>query len=76
MLHARRHFLLPGLSPMLYNLAIISAALLVPERFGVDALAIGTVAGSGLHLLIQLPRAGRRPGEAAPAAQHQRSRFA
>lgn len=55
MLHARRHFLLPGLSPMLYNLAIILAALLVPERFGVDALAIGVVAGSGLHLLIQLP---------------------
>ena len=55
MLHARRHFLLPGFSPILYNLAIILAALLLPERFGVEALAIGVVAGSGLHLLVQLP---------------------
>ena len=55
MLHARRHFLLPGFAPMLYNLAIILAALFVPERFGVEALAIGVVAGSGLHLAVQLP---------------------
>ncbi len=54
-LHARQHFLLPALSPMLYNLAIILSALLLPKELGVEALVIGTVAGSGLHLLIQLP---------------------
>ena len=54
-LHARRHFLLPAISPMLYNLAIILGALLLPEQLGVEALVIGVVAGSGLHLLIQLP---------------------
>ena len=55
MLHARQHFLLPGISPMLYNLAIILAALLLPAELGVEALAIGVIAGSGAHLLIQLP---------------------
>ena len=54
-LHARRHFLLPAISPMLYNLAIILGALLLPEQLGVEALVIGVVAGSGLHLMIQLP---------------------
>lgn len=54
-LHARRHFLLPAVSPMLYNLAIILGALLLPEQLGVEALVIGVVAGSGLHLMIQLP---------------------
>ncbi len=55
MLHARRHFLLPGISPMLYNLAIILGALLLPAELGVEALVIGVIAGSGLHLMIQLP---------------------
>lgn len=55
MLHARQHFLLPGVAPMLYNLGIILGALLLPEQFGVEALAIGVIAGSGAHLLIQLP---------------------
>ncbi len=55
MLHARRHFVLPAFSPMLYNLAIILGALLLPEELGVEALVIGVVAGSGLHLMIQLP---------------------
>ena len=54
-LHARRHFLLPAISPMLYNLAIILGALLLPETLGVEALVIGVIAGSGLHLMIQLP---------------------
>ena len=54
-LHARRHFLLPAISPMLYNLSIILGALLLPEALGVEALVIGVVAGTGLHLMIQLP---------------------
>lgn len=55
MLHARRHFILPGISPMLYNLAIILGALLLPAELGVEALVIGVIAGSGLHLMVQLP---------------------
>jgi putative peptidoglycan lipid II flippase len=54
-LNARQHFLLPALAPMLYNLAIILGALLLSDKFGVEALAIGVIVGSGLHLLVQLP---------------------
>ena len=55
MLNARRHFLLPALAPMLYNLAIILGALTLSGRFGVEGLAIGVIVGSGLHLIVQLP---------------------
>ena len=51
-LNARRHFLMPALAPMFYNLSIIVAALVSTE---VDALAIGVVAGAALHLAVQLP---------------------
>ncbi len=55
MLHARQHFLLPAISPLLYNLAFILGPLLLPKELGVEALVIGVIAGSGLHLMIQLP---------------------
>ena len=54
-LNARNHFLLPAFAPMLYNLAIIVGALMLSEDLGVEALAIGVIVGSGLHLVIQLP---------------------
>ena len=54
-LNARRHFLLPAIAPVLYNLAIIIGALTLAEPFGVRGLAYGVVAGSILHLLIQIP---------------------
>ena len=54
-LNARRHFLLPALAPVMYNLAIIIGALALAGPFGVRGLAYGVVAGSGLHLLIQIP---------------------
>lgn len=55
MLNANRHFLLPAFAPMLYNLAIIVGALVLSEDLGVEALAIGVIVGSGLHLVVQLP---------------------
>ena len=54
-LNARHHFVLPALAPMLYNLSIILAALFLSEEHGIEALAIGVIVGSGLHLVIQLP---------------------
>ncbi len=51
-LNARRHFLVPALAPMFYNLSIIVAALVSTD---VNALAIGVVAGAALHLAVQLP---------------------
>ena len=54
-LHAHNHFILPALAPSLYNLGIITGALVFAPRWGIFGLAYGVVAGSALHLLIQLP---------------------
>ena len=54
-LNGRQQFLLPALSPMLYNLAIIFGAVVLADRWGVTGLAIGVVAGSALHMLVQVP---------------------
>jgi putative peptidoglycan lipid II flippase len=54
-LQAHNSFLLPAVAPSLYNLGIIAGALFLAPRFGVYGLAYGVVAGSVLHLLIQLP---------------------
>ena len=51
-LNARRHFLMPALAPMFYNLSIIGAALVSKD---VNALAVGVVVGAALHLAVQLP---------------------
>lgn len=54
-LNGRQRFLLPALSPMLYNFAIIFGALFLADRWGVKGLAFGVVAGAALHLLVQVP---------------------
>jgi putative peptidoglycan lipid II flippase len=54
-LNAHQHFLLPAVAPMLYNLAIIAGALFLAPSLGVMGLAVGVVAGSVLHLLVQVP---------------------
>jgi putative peptidoglycan lipid II flippase len=54
-LNSFQHFLLPALAPVVYNLAIIGGALFLAPTMGVYGLAVGVVAGSALHLLIQVP---------------------
>ncbi len=54
-LNSTKRFLVPALSPLFYNLSIIVATLLFAPRFGIRAIVWGAVAGSILHLLIQLP---------------------
>jgi putative peptidoglycan lipid II flippase len=54
-LNGRQRFLLPAISPMLYNLAIIFGALVLADRWGVKGLAFGVVGGAALHLLVQVP---------------------
>ena len=53
-LNARDRFAAAAMAPIVYNLAIIGAALLLAPTFGVEGLAIGVVAGSLGHLLVQL----------------------
>ena len=62
-LNAHNRFAASALAPIVYNLAIIGAALILTPSLGVTGLAIGVVAGSLGHLLVQLPplaRAGFR----------------
>jgi putative peptidoglycan lipid II flippase len=54
-LNAQKHFLLPALAPIIYNLSIIAGALLLAPAMGVQGLALGVVAGAFGHLAIQLP---------------------
>lgn len=54
-LEAQELFTLPALSPLLYNAAIILAALILAPRFGVEGVAVGVVAGALLHIAVQVP---------------------
>jgi putative peptidoglycan lipid II flippase len=54
-LNSRGRFGASTLAPILYNVAIIGAAIFLGPFIGVDALALGVVIGSILHLFVQLP---------------------
>lgn len=54
-LNARDRFAAAAIAPIVYNLAIIGAALLLGPSMGATGLAIGVVAGSLGHVLVQLP---------------------
>ncbi len=68
-LQANQHFLLPALSPLLYDAGqIFGAIILAPKEgfqiggltlpafgLGIHGLVYGVIIGAGLHLLIQVP---------------------
>ena len=60
-LNSERRFAASAVAPIVYNLAIIGAAVLLSESMGVTGLALGVVAGSLGLLVVQLP-ALRRVG--------------
>jgi len=68
-LNAHQHFLLPALAPSLYNLSIILGAIILGPRMGVRGLAVGVVAGSALHLLIQVPGLVRHGARYTPVLE-------
>ena len=53
-LNAGGRFAAAAVAPIVYNLAIIGAALLLAPSLGVTGLALGVVAGSLGHLLVQI----------------------
>jgi putative peptidoglycan lipid II flippase len=65
-LNAHQHFLLPALAPSIYNLSIIGGAVALGPRLGVLGMAIGVVAGSILHLLVQIPQLLRYRAQYVP----------
>ena len=53
-LNGFEHFFAPAFSTVLFNLAIIISALFLSGKMGVEALAVGVVAGGILQLTLQL----------------------
>ncbi len=54
-LQAHKHFLLPAIAPIFYNLGIVFGAVVLSPIFGIYGLTYGVVLGAILHFLIQLP---------------------
>ena len=54
-LNSYNRFAIAAIAPLMYNLAIIAAAVGLSGPLGIYGLALGAVAGALLHLLIQLP---------------------
>lgn len=54
-LNAHQRFLVPALAPVMYSLGMIAGVLFLPDSWGIFRLAWGALAGSALHLLVQLP---------------------
>ncbi len=53
-LNARGRFAASAIAPIVYNLAIIGGALALAPAFGIMGVAMGVVAGSLGHLLVQV----------------------
>ncbi|MEW6649976.1 MAG: murein biosynthesis integral membrane protein MurJ [Chloroflexota bacterium] len=54
-LNAHQKFWLPAIAPAMYSLGQIAGVYLLPGDWGIQRLAVGALAGSLLHLCIQLP---------------------
>lgn len=53
MLIAKKRFLFYGLSPIMYNLGIIGGATFLSPKFGITGIALGTIIGALLHMLMR-----------------------
>lgn len=54
-LQAHKHFLLPAIAPIFYNVGIIFGAVVLAPTLGIYGLMYGVVLGSLLHLAVQIP---------------------
>ena len=59
-LNGREHFLMPAIAPCVYNLGIIAAGIFLVDRYGVESLSYGVIAGASLHLAVQIPALFRK----------------
>jgi putative peptidoglycan lipid II flippase len=58
-LNTYQQFTVPAVAPLLYNLAIIFAAIFLAPIMGVEGLAVGVAIGSLAHLAVQVPSLAR-----------------
>ena len=54
-LQVNQNFIIPALSPIVYNLFIIISIFTLAPIFGIYGVAIGAVVGAFFHLAIQIP---------------------
>ncbi|MFQ3658035.1 MAG: murein biosynthesis integral membrane protein MurJ [Anaerolineae bacterium] len=54
-LQSHNHFLLPALAPIMYDIGILFGVVVLLQPFGLEGVAVGTVLGAAMHLLIQVP---------------------
>lgn len=54
-LETHLQFTLPALAPVVYNLAIVLAALFLAPRYGIEGVTVGVLVGAALHVGIQIP---------------------
>jgi len=54
-LQSHNHFLLPALAPIMYDIGILFGVVVLLRPFGLEGVAVGTVLGAAMHLLIQVP---------------------
>jgi putative peptidoglycan lipid II flippase len=53
LLYAKRRFIYPAFTPVVFNLAIVAAAILLQVPLGYKALAVGVLAGAAGQVLLQ-----------------------
>lgn len=59
-------FLIPALTPSMYQFGLIFGVLALAPRYGIYGLAYGVVIGAGMHLLLQIPTLTKRKGTYTP----------
>ena len=65
-LNSNQVFLIPALTPSMYNLGIIFGVQVLAPRSGIYGLAWGVLIGASLHLLLQVPVLLRQKGHYFP----------
>lgn len=61
-LNAHQVFLIPALTPAMYQFGIIFGALILAPKMGIYGLAWGVVIGAGLYLLVLIPSLIKQKG--------------
>jgi putative peptidoglycan lipid II flippase len=69
-LQAHQHFLLPAAAPLAYTLGRIGGALFLAPHLGIHGLALGGLAGTMGHFLIQVPGLVRYKARWTPTLRH------
>ncbi len=54
-LQSYQRFIIPALSPLLYNLGILLGVYLFADSFGVYSAGVGVIIGAFIHMAVQIP---------------------